>query len=135
MIEYIVIHSSDSPDDRHIEAVDIHQWHQERGFDGIGYNHVIQRDGTVEAGRPHYWTGAHVRSHNHHSIGICLVGRDEFTDRQNTELKKMLYWLKFQYQQAEIVGHYQLDDKKTCPNFDVPEWVSENMPGLINARD
>lgn len=134
MIEFIVIHCSDSPDDREVEAADIHQWHKERGFDGIGYNHVIQRDGTVEAGRPHYWTGAHVAGHNHHSIGICLVGRDEFSEQQDSELKKMLYWAKFKYPEAEIVGHYQLDDGKTCPNFDVPAWVKENMPGLINAR-
>lgn len=134
MIEYIAIHCSDSPNDREIEAADIHQWHTERGFDGIGYNHVIQRDGTVENARPHYWEGAHIAGHNHHSIGICLVGRDEFTDRQISELKKLIYWLKFQYQDAEVVGHYQLDDKKTCPNFDVPEFMAREMPGLINVR-
>lgn len=131
-MKYIVIHCTDSPDDRDIEACDIHAWHKARTppFDGIGYHHVIQRDGKTEAGRPHYWNGAHVADHNHHSIGICLVGRDQFTDEQYTALKIMLYWMKFQYQGAEIVGHYQLDDGKTCPNFDVPVWVAENMPGV-----
>lgn len=130
MIKYLVIHCSDSPNDRDIEAADIHQWHLERGFDGIGYNHVIQRNGTIENARPHYWEGAHITGHNHHSIGVCLVGRDEFTERQYATLKNTLYRLKFRYQGAEIVGHYQLDDKKTCPNIDIPAWIKANMPGI-----
>jgi len=130
MINYLVIHCSDSPDDRQVEAADIHAWHLERGFDGIGYHYVIKRDGSPEACRPDYWTGAHVRSHNHHSIGICLVGRDQYTHAQYKTLKELLYVLKFKYQDAEIVGHYQLDDKKTCPNFKVPEWLKKNMPGV-----
>jgi hypothetical protein len=132
MIKYLVIHCSDNPDDRDVDAAEIHRWHKERTppFDGIGYHHVIKRDGTIEAGRPHYWSGAHVAGFNHNSIGVCLVGRDRFEDQQVESLKQLLYFLKFKYQGAEIVGHYQLDDKKTCPNMDVPAWLNEHMPGV-----
>jgi hypothetical protein len=128
MIKYLVIHCSDSPNDRHVEAADIHEWHMDWGWAGIGYNYVIQRNGTLETCRPHFWEPAHVAGHNHHSLGICLVGRDEFTNEQIISLKNILYFLKFRYQGSEIVGHYELDDSKTCPNFDVPAWVKQHMP-------
>ena len=128
MIKYLVIHCSDSPNDREVEAADIHQWHLEKGWSGVGYHYVIQRNGTVENCRPDFWEGAHVAGHNHLSLGICLVGRDEFTAEQHQKLRSLLYFLRFQYQDSEIVGHYQLDDKKTCPNFDVPAWIKEQMP-------
>jgi N-acetylmuramoyl-L-alanine amidase len=130
MIEYLVVHCTDSPNDRDVEAADIHQWHLERGFDGIGYNFVIQRSGKLEKCRPTYWEGAHAAGHNHHSLGICLVGRDQYTLGQYKTLKELLYVLKFQYQDAEIVGHYELDDSKTCPNLNMPEWLKKNMPGV-----
>ena len=131
MITKIVIHCSDSSDGQaDIDAAEIHRWHQERGFDGIGYHYVIKRDGIVENGRPHYWEGAHVSGHNAGSIGVCLVGRDEFTEEQFNAMKSVLYLLKFKYQDAEVMGHYELDHRKTCPNFSVKAWVELNMPGI-----
>ena len=131
MITRIVIHCSDSPDDRDsVDAAEIHRWHVERGFHGIGYHHVIKRCGEIEAGRPHYWAGAHVAGHNTGSVGICLVGRDTFTAEQFEALRVLIYSLKFEHQDADICGHYELDGSKTCPNFDVKTWVAENMPGI-----
>lgn len=130
MIKYIVIHCSASPNDRDVTAEEIHSWHKERGFDGIGYHYVIKRDGITETGRPIYWDGAHVKGHNDESIGICLIGDNEFSDAQMTTLKQLLYALKFRFQDANICGHYELDSKKTCPNFNVKSWVSEAMPGI-----
>jgi N-acetylmuramoyl-L-alanine amidase len=129
-IKYLVIHCSDSPDDRDVDAEEIHRWHKERGWDGIGYHYVIKRNGITENGRPVYWTGAHVSGHNHHSIGICLIGRNDFADVQMEALKKLLYALKFKNQDARICGHYELDDRKTCPNFAVGSWLEDNMPGV-----
>lgn len=130
-IDHIVIHCSDSPDDRDsVDAKEIHAWHQERKFDGIGYHYVITRNGKIEQGRPHYWSGAHVSGHNDNSLGVCLVGRSEFSIQQMESLKELLYRLKFKYQDANICGHYELDTKKTCPNFDVKSWVVSNMPGI-----
>ena len=33
------------------------------------------------------------------------------------------------YNIEKIIGHYQVDDKKECPSFDVPGWLEEN--GLV----
>ncbi len=124
-ISYLVVHCSDSPNDRDsVNAEEIHKWHLERGFDGIGYHFVILRNGMVEAGRPVYWKGAHAEKVNNKSIGICLVGKDRFTELQFKELKKLLLLLKNNYPTAEVRGHREFDKNKTCPNFDVVAWWS-----------
>jgi N-acetylmuramoyl-L-alanine amidase len=126
MITRIVVHCSDSPQGRGDDAAAIHRWHLERGFDGIGYHWVITEDGTRQAGRPEYWTGSHVKKHNTGSIGICLIGRDSFTDSQHSELVALIRELLKRYPGADIVGHYQLDSGKTCPNIDIPAWRIEH---------
>ena len=119
-IKYIVIHCSDSPH-RGDTAEDIHRWHKERSFDGIGYHKVIREDGTEENGRPLYWPGAHVRGHNSESWGICLLGSDEFTKAQINRLRAVVGRLLLLAPEALVVGHRDLDKSKTCPNFDVIE--------------
>ena len=124
-IKYLVVHCSDSPDTLDIGAKNIHDWHRERGWDGIGYHAVIRRNGKLEMGRPQYWNGAHVRSYNRQSLGVCLVGRNRFTDDQMAALRALLDEWKAKYPQAEVVGHRDLDPRKTCPNFDAGAWYMQ----------
>ena len=125
-IKYIVIHCSDSPDEREsVNAEEIHAWHCERGFDGIGYHFVILKNGTVEAGRPIYWQGAHAVKVNKCSLGICLVGRSQFTHDQFCNLRNLITQLKHIYPEAMIKSHYQFDEGKSCPNFDAEQWWEE----------
>ena len=121
-IRYIVVHCSDTPNDRDVDAATIHEWHKERGFDGIGYHFVIRRDGTIENGRPIYWKGAHAKKVNHNSIGICLVGRDVFTTEQLASLELEIRRQLADRPHLRVKGHYQFDDHKTCPNFDAEQW-------------
>lgn len=123
-MKYLVVHCADTPNNREVTAEEIHRWHKERGFDGIGYHAVIQRSGLVERGRPEYWSGAHVRGHNTDTLGVCLVGRDQFNDVQLNSLRLLLKDWKRKYPDAEVVGHCDLDSGKTCPNFDVKHWVA-----------
>lgn len=116
----LVVHCSDSPQGRGDDAETIHQWHLQRGFDGIGYHYVILEDGTVQKGRPEYWVGAHARGYNE-SLGICLIGNTSFTKEQFNSLKNFIKGKGFK--KDEVVGHYQVDSKKTCPNFNVPEFL------------
>ena len=120
-INKLVVHCSDSPH-RGDTAADIHQWHLARGWSGIGYHYVIREDGTVDRGRPEYWIGSHVAGHNMNSLGICMLGKEEFTKAQYTALEQILRSLLVKYPGAEILGHRDLDPKKTCPNFDVRGW-------------
>ena len=122
-INLIVIHCADTPNGRADTAEDIHRWHLDRGWSGIGYHYVIGIDGTVQNGRPEYWQGAHVAGHNANSIGVCLIGRDLFTNEQTAALQDLLAVLRDDYPEASIRGHYELDPGKTCPNIDVPAWL------------
>lgn len=122
-IQYLVVHCADTPDDRDIDAAEIHRWHtEERGWSGIGYHAVIKRDGTIENGRPLYWSGAHVKGHNSHSLGVCLIGEVNFTPAQYASLSSLLKSWNSQHPGSRVVGHCDLDSRKTCPNFDVKEW-------------
>lgn len=122
-IKYIVVHCADTPNDREVTAEEIHGWHLANGWDGIGYHKVIGRSGLVENGRPEYWQGSHVRGHNHESLGVCLIGKDQFTDEQWSSLFEVLDDWKRKHPGAEIVGHHDLDPHKTCPNFDVKTYA------------
>jgi len=122
MIEFLVVHCSASPQNRGDDAKTIHRWHKERDWSGIGYHYVILETGEVQAGRPEYWTGAHVRGYNSRSLGICLIGDGEYTDNQLESLRSKLRLLKHKYPNAKICGHRDLDDKKDCPKFDVQDW-------------
>lgn len=122
-ITKLVVHCSDTPDSRDVTAVDIHQWHLERGWSGIGYHKIIRRNGTIENGRPEYWYGAHVRSHNTNSLGVCLIGKENYTNEQMQALYQQLMQWQKQYPKAKIYGHNDLDSNKTCPNFNVQQWL------------
>ena len=123
----LIIHCSDTPDTEDIGAIDIHKMHLGFGWDGIGYHKVIKRDGQIENGRPEYWIGAHVFRKNSQSLGVCLIGKNSFTEQQFSSLKAILKEWKIKYPNAIIKGHYEvIDTKKTCPNFDVSNWCIEN---------
>ena len=121
-ITKVVVHCSDTPNGRETSAEDIHRWHRERGWDGIGYHHVIKLNGEIEAGRPRFWQGAHADPFNKDSIGVCLVGRDEFTADQMRALEGLILSYKAEYSDAQVLGHNDLNPHKTCPNFDVKAW-------------
>jgi N-acetylmuramoyl-L-alanine amidase len=122
-IQYIIVHCSDSPH-RGDTAEDIHLWHLQRGWDGIGYHSVIREDGTLDHGRPLYWMGSHARGYNDKSWGICLLGDTEFTEAQIAKLKDTVNALLQLAPNAMVVGHCDLDSRKTCPNFNVIEMFS-----------
>ena len=124
-IGLLVVHCSDTPNNQNLSAIDIHKMHLSFGWNGIGYHKIIKRSGKVENGRPEYWIGAHVKGKNEISLGVCLIGRNKFTQNQYLSLEKILKKWKSLYPEAEIVGHRDTSDtQKTCPNFDVKTWAN-----------
>jgi N-acetyl-anhydromuramyl-L-alanine amidase AmpD len=107
---------------------EIRVWHLDRGFDDVGYHHVIRRSGAIEDGRLHEIIGAHTIGHNADSIGICLVGgmsnegrRDfNFTFGQIHTLINLVAGLLHRYPQAKVYGHRDFSCKP-CPCFDTQE--------------
>ena len=136
-IEWIVVHCSATPPSMDIGADTIREWHTSpspsdpsKPWRDIGYNYVIRRDGTVEAGRSEGETLAHARGFNTNSIAICLVGgvnehkapQANFTGEQGATLRAFLTWMERRYPGAKIRGHRDLGANKDCPSFDVKEW-------------
>ena len=122
-ITTIVIHCSDTL----IGDVDtIRKYHMMpaerggRGFSDIGYHFVIIPNGTVQVGRPENVVGAHTIGHNTDSIGVCLIGKTEFTIPQLEAMKKLVRGILNAngLTHDEVICHYELDVKgKTCPNL------------------
>jgi N-acetyl-anhydromuramyl-L-alanine amidase AmpD len=133
-IKKLVVHCSDSPDSMDIGVDAIRRWHtdkppQGRGWADIGYHAVIRRNGLIENGRAENGDsilegkeiGAHVQGHNSDSLAICLVGSAQFDYRQ---IIALIRWLTFhmarhKISSSQVFGHYELDNKKTCPNLDM----------------
>ena len=140
-IKHIIIHCADTPNGRKTTATDIDSWHKERGFKraddfrqrqefrlgSIGYHFVIGINGALWNGRHADEVGAHARRYNSHSIGICMVGRDKFTAEQWETLKFNVKAQLRKYPQAEVIGHREVNPKKTCPGFDVKAWLENDM--------
>tara|TARA_Y100000022_G_C13012213_1_gene267257 strand:+ start:43 stop:471 length:429 start_codon:yes stop_codon:yes gene_type:complete len=125
-IKFLVVHCSDTADDKDLGASDIHKMHLNFGWDGIGYHKIIRRNGEVENGRPEYWVGAHVYGKNNESLGICLIGRNKFKETQFKSLFKELKSWKAKYPKSKIIGHCDvINTKKTCPNFNLNLWCQQ----------
>lgn len=141
-INTIIIHCAATPTGKPFFAQDIDRWHEQRGFHraapiaksfnhplvAIGYHFVIDLNGKVETGRHLTEVGAHAINHNRFSVGICLIGTDKFTPEQWDALRTLVSGLQQQIPNIQkIIGHYQVQPNKTCPCFDVPAWLADDM--------
>ncbi len=96
---------------------DIHRWHLDRGWSGIGYHFFIRKDGTVWRGRPEDRVGAHTVDYNSRSIGICFEGNFEkelMPEIQKAAGLELIAYLKGKYPIKDIKGHGELK-ATACP--------------------
>ena len=101
----IVVHHS-ATETGDVEA--FRRYHvQVHGWDDVGYNFVILRDGTVQTGRSANKIGAHARGRNSSHLGVCLVGEDRFTWDQKESLDRLIQDLQFQYPIRSIERHHE----------------------------
>lgn len=147
-IDQLVVHCSATRPDQDIGFKEIDAEHAQNGWcspSGIhcGYHYIIRRSGIMEKGRPDSEVGAHVRGHNAFSLGICLVGgvdasnkaENNFTPAQFDTLIALLKRLRESYTHTEILGHRDFSPDlnhdgeiessewiKECPCFNVMEW-------------
>lgn len=140
-IDSIVIHCSATREGQDVKAADIDKQHKERGFKMIGYNYVIDLDGTVEVGRPLTMNGAHCNTsglsgkpYNSHSIGICYIGgldkngkpKDTRTPAQKTAMHALVNNLLMTYPIKEVIGHRDASpDKNGDGKITQNEWIKE----------
>ena len=133
-IDLLIIHCTASRPNQHLTFEMLDNMHRAKGWNGCGYHYYITRDGQLHMGRPEEMVGAHARHYNAHSIGVCYEGgldekgkpADTRTPAQKASLEDLLYSLVLDYPDAEILGHRDLPwVRKSCPCFDVKEWLKE----------
>jgi len=134
MFDTAIIHCSDS---EFGNALLINEWHLARGWAGCGYHYIILNghphtskmyipflDGQVETGRPCDKRGAHCKGHND-TLGICLIGKHSFSSMQFMALEEIIK--AHAISTKKIYPHNAFNKHKTCPNFDVYEWIEEYL--------
>lgn len=122
---------------------DIRLWHRKRNFADIGYHFIIEKFSTdnsaigqISIGRPIQLVGAHCLGNNHDSIGICLVGENNFNNRQFYSLSKLLSNLLviFSLDLDDIYPHNFYNKNKSCPNFDLENFKEKYMGELWQKK-
>lgn len=119
--DMIVLHHTGDTD-MDASAKQIHGWHLNQGWAGIGYHYVVRKKGTIEEGRPEWAVGSHAYGENGHSIGIHVCGgfnSAEPTDAQIEAVSHLVAYLCEKYDipidREHIVGHREVNDDTSCP--------------------
>ena len=152
-ISEVVIHATESFTNANYGAIEINNFHNKLGHDGIGYHYVIRRDGRLQRGRPVNKVGDHapINNHNQFSIGVVLVGglntaaTDEtlelattsrnFTREQYTTLEKFLQSFYDTYPGGQVFGHNDIDIEEDDPFFDVSDYIFSLFRKANKTRD
>lgn len=118
-IDLIVLHHAA---DSTCSLEDIHKWHMDKGWEGIGYHYFIAKDGTVFKGRPDTVVGAHCKGHNDKSIGVCMQGNfmvEHMSGIQYKSLEELIHELCEKYKIKVIKKHKDLSSTQ-CPGINFP---------------
>lgn len=138
-INLIVIHCSATKLSQNFTPESLEACHKAKGYKCCGYHWYITKDGQLHAMRNEEMVGAHARRYNAHSIGICYEGglnengeaEDTRTPAQKATLVLLLRSLRYDYPDAQILGHRDLPwVKKACPCFDVKKEGYNALPPL-----
>ena len=132
-INKIVIHCSDS-DNRAYDFERIYIDHTKHyGWSDIGYHIGVDFDGKVHILRPIIRPGAHTKGENHDSIGICLLGRDNFNVFQLAALANItsMFCFIFDLTMDDVYPHNHFNKNKTCPRFNVEGWKQSYLKGKL----
>ena len=106
-----------------------------RPWKAIGYHFGIEKVNEyyeIMFGRFPYEKGAHEKTMNHCSIGLCFVGNFDLVlpPKEQWDLGiKLVSWLCFRYglKREDVYGHRDFNKSKTCPGlmFDVEKFRKE----------
>lgn len=101
----IIHHSAGFNSSTNFPAVVAYYWDlhvNTNGWDDIGYNWLIDAEGTVYEGRGNNRLGAHFSCMNGATIGICMIGNFENIPPTETALAKLKEWLAWESCEKEI---------------------------------
>ena len=101
-------------------AEDVHSWHINNGWAGIGYHYLVRKDGTIYRGRPEDTVGAHAYGANSHSIGVCFEGNYQVEPTmpaaQLAAGQALVADIKRRWGISKVIGHKDVPGSTTdCP--------------------
>lgn len=117
--KYFVLHHAEAST---ATVQQIHQWHLNNGWAGIGYNYYVRKDGSIYKGRGSEAVGAHCQGYNSVSIGICAEGNymtETMPAAQENAIVALCKELLTVYPNVKIVGHKDLYPT-ACPGTKYP---------------
>lgn len=112
---------------------DVHRWHLNNGWLGIGYHYFVSKLGGVYRGRPEDAMGAHSSGHNDHTIGICAEGdfeQETMPDVQKRAIIELVRWIVSRYPNIAIKKHKDLN-ATLCPGKNYP--FDEIVAGAVSG--
>lgn len=101
---------------------DVHQWHLNNGWAGIGYHYFVKKDGSIYRGRPDNAIGSHCKGSNTGSLGICFEGnymKETMPTVQYNAGINLIRYLFAKYGVLPIYGHKDLL-ATACPGDKFP---------------
>ena len=101
---------------------DVHGWHRNNGWGGIGYHYFVRKDGSVYRGRPENMIGAHAGNNNGDSIGICFEGNletDIMPAAQSMAGAALIEDIKSRYGALSVIRHKDVNTT-ACPGKNFP---------------
>lgn len=114
---------------------DIHKWHLNKGWAGIGYHYYVRKDGSIYRGRPENAIGAHCPGVNAKSIGICAEGNfeaDTMPEAQKQAIIELCRNIISRYNIKDIKGHREIK-ATACPGKNYP-FAEIKKAALENAE-
>lgn len=129
----IILHNADASN---CTVEDIHQWHLENGWVGIGYHYFVCKDGSIYKGRPEECSGAHCPSQNSQSIGICAEGKyntETMPQAQYNSIIELIQDIRNRYGNLPIYGHKELYSTD-CPGYNFPLSKFKDGAKLENTK-
>lgn len=117
--ELIVLHHAAAAN---CSVEDIHKWHLNKGWAGIGYHYYVRKDGSIYRGRPENAIGAHCPGVNAKSIGICAEGNFEVEQMPGVQKEAIIALcqdIRSRYNIKDIKAHRELK-ATACPGKNYP---------------
>ena len=140
-IKHIVIHCTATAVNTTIESLKKY-WREEKKWGNTpGYHYLILRGGTVIQLLDEKLNSNGVHAHNAESINVAYLGGidkegkalDNRTNLQKEAMFDLIVRLTEKYPGADVLGHKDIPGgiKKSCPCFDVKEWLKNYVPDFI----
>jgi len=133
-VDKIIVHWTETHTNRNIGSEEIDKWQE-----GIVYNLIIRRDGSIQRGLPFSKNGNHAPGYDENSLGVCFVGginaptgtpdyenfisAASLTRSQLNSFDHICKAFYAYYPGGTITGHNEVDETQEDPGFDVLDYV------------